>query len=163
MKCRISSRNYISTRTKMVPSDSQPFWVAYTNMTFDLAFELKGQIQDQGTGYWISSQSYVSTLTKTVSSDSQPFSAAHTTMTSDPALDLQSQIEGQMPDQRYHCCVTCLVKLAVVCDHFGMRADVISRRYLIPRPLTLNLTLKDKFQVKGYGCVGCCSESLAMA
>ena len=45
--------------------------------------------------------------------------------------------------------------LAVVWDHFGTRADVILGRCPVPRPLTLNFTLKVKCQVKGHGCVSC--------
>ena len=112
----------------------------------------------------ISSRIYVSTCTKMVSSDMKPFSVDHTTMTSDLAFDLQSLTEFQMPDQRslLWCCVICSGKLAVVCNHLCTRADVISTQYPIPRLLTLNLTVKAKCQVKGYGCVSC-SGRLAIA
>ena len=60
---RISLRNYVSTRIKMVSSDSWPSWVAYTTMNFGLAFHFQGKIQGQGTGYRISSRNYVSTRT----------------------------------------------------------------------------------------------------
>ena len=43
-----------------------------------------------------------------------------------------------------HGCVICLEKLAVVYDHFGTRADVISGRYPVLLPLTLKLTSKVK-------------------
>ena len=44
-------------------------------------------------------------------------------------------------------CVICPGKLAVVNDHFDMHADVILRRYLVPRLFTLHLN----FQVKCQG------------
>ena len=45
-----------------------------------------------------------------------------------------------------HGCVICPVKLAVINDHFGTRADVILRRYLVPRLFTLNLNFQVKWQ-----------------
>ena len=43
------------------------------------------------------------------------------------------------------------VSLPLVCDAFDTCADVISRRYPVPHPLTLTLALKVKFQVKAHG------------
>ena len=54
-----------------------------------------------------------------------------------------------------HVRVRCSGTLAIVWDNFGKRADVISGRYSVPRPLTLNLTLNVKYQIKGYGRVSC--------
>ena len=48
--------------------------------------------------------------------------------------------------------VSCPERLAVAWDHFGTRSDIISLLYSVPCPLTLNLTLKVKFQAKNYGC-----------
>ena len=44
-------------------------------------------------------------------------------------------------------------RLAVACDYFGARADVISGQYPVPNPLTLNLALKVKYQVKAVTLV----------
>ena len=46
-------------------------------------------------------------------------------------------------------------RLAIVYDHIGAPADVISGLYPVPRSLTLNLTLKVKCKVKGHSCASC--------
>ena len=64
-----------------------------------------------------------------------------------PSLDLEFalKVKCQVKD---HGCISCPGRLAVVCDNFGTRADVILERYPLLRPLTLSLTLKVKTKSK---------------
>ena len=82
-------------------------------MNFDLAIDLRGQIEGQGTGYRISSQIYVRMLTNMVSRDDWPPWVACKTVTFDLGFDLQGQIQGQgkgyripdiVPKLRQHAC-----------------------------------------------------------
>ena len=66
-------------------------------MTFDLAFDLSGQIQSQWIGYRISSTNYVNTLIKMIADDSWLPWADYITMAFGLAFDLQFDLEGQMP------------------------------------------------------------------
>ena len=75
------------------------------------------------------------------------------------SFDMEFDLEGQMPVER-HGCLTCPGVLAVICNYFGSHADVIEGQYPVPRPLTLNLTLKVKC-LKGHGRV-CCPGGLAI-
>ena len=54
-----------------------------------------------------------------------------------------------------HGCINCSGRLAIVWDHFGIRAGVIYEPYPVPGPLTLDLTMKVKCKVKGPGCKSC--------
>ena len=98
-------------------------------------------------------QNYVSTCTKMVLSDSKPLWVAYKTMTFDLTFDLEIEIEDKMSYHRL-CLRNLPGKLAVACDLLGTFADVISRLYPAPRPLTLNLTLQAKCQFKSHGYVG---------
>ena len=69
-----------------------------------------------------------------------------------PSFDPEFDLNSQMP-VRDHGCVSCSGRLAVAWDHFDTRADVTSGRYQEPRPLTLNLTLKVKCNVKSHWCL----------
>ena len=71
-----------------------------------------------------------------------------------PSFDLEFYLEGEMSRPK-SCCVKLPWRLAVVWDHFGARAVLISGRYPVPRPLILNFTLKVKCQDKGLGRVSC--------
>ena len=73
-------------------------------MAFDLAFDLRGQIQGQGTGYRISSSNYVSTRNIMIANDSWLNWADYTTMTFGLAFDLQFDLEDQMAGQSSWLC-----------------------------------------------------------
>ena len=59
-----------------------------------------------------------------------------------------------MPDQR-SCSCKLLRDASYFWDYFSTPGDVISGQYSVHRPLTLNLTLKVKCQVKGTADVAC--------
>ena len=87
-------------------------------MTFDLKFDLQGQIEGQRTGCRILSRNYVSTKL------------------------CQNHLKRQLAS------LGAVLKDATYClEPFWSRADVILRRYTIPHVLTLNLTLKVIYQV----------------
>ena len=44
---QISSRNYVSTRTKVIVSNHKVPWANYTPMTYGLAFDLEFELQCQ--------------------------------------------------------------------------------------------------------------------
>ena len=68
-------------------------------------------------------------------------------MTFDLAFDLQGQMQVTC-HAKGHGCAICPGKLAVLCDHFGTRADVISGQYPVLLSLTLNLTLKMTLKIE---------------
>ena len=59
-------------------------------------------------------------------------------------MKVKCQVKG-------HGCVSCWGRLPIVWDHFVKRADIISEQYPVQRALTLDLTLKVKWQVKDHG------------
>ena len=67
-------------------------------------------------------------------------------------LNLTWKIKYQV---KGHGCVSCSWRIAIVWDHFGKRAGVISGRYPVLHLLTLNFTLKIKCQVRGHGRISC--------
>ena len=54
-----------------------------------------------------------------------------------------------------HGCVRCPGNPATASYDLGSRADVITGRYSVSRPLALDLTLNVKWQVKDHVCVRC--------
>ena len=66
----ISSRENVSTRTRMISSKTLHPWAGQAILTFDPEFDLRGQIETQRAWYHISSRNYVSTRTKVVSGNS---------------------------------------------------------------------------------------------
>ena len=123
--------------------------------SFDLEFDLDGEMSGQ--------RPWLCNVLREASYRLRPFwyTCRHNfgTISDTPPFDLELDLEGQVPGRqmpiqvKYHRFLNCPMKLAVVCDHFGKHADVISGQYPVPRPMTLNLTSKVKCQVKGHGCV----------
>ena len=69
-----------------------------------------------------------------------------------PSFDIEFVLEGQMQGQS-HDPVSYLLRLAIVGDHFGARADVISGSY--PVSFDIEFDLEVKCQVKYHGRVSC--------
>ena len=77
-----------------------------------------------------------------------------------PSFYLDFDLEGKIPDKgrgcvSCHVSATCLVRIAIIRDNFGTRADASSGRYTVHHFFTLNLTLNVKRLVKVHGRVGC--------
>ena len=110
---RLSSRNYVCTCSKMTSNDILPLWGSYTTKTFfALAFVVQGQNQGERTGYRIPIRNYVNRCTKIASTRS-----------------LHNHV-------KFHGCVSCSGRLAIVRDQIGIRADIIRGRCLVPRRLS---------------------------
>ena len=70
------------------------------------------------------------------------------------SLDLEFDLEGQMLGKRSWLCKM-LREASYRLRQFRYTCYVLSGRHAVPHPLTLNLALNVKCQVKGHCCVSC--------
>ena len=76
------------------------------------------------------------------------------TISGTPSFDVEFDLDGQIQGQRSWWCQL-FREASFRLDDFGVDADVISVRYPVPRPLTLNLILKIKCKIKRQACASC--------
>ena len=115
--------------------------------SFDLDFDLEGQMSGQG--------SWSCKLLREAIYPLRPFwetcwrNFVTISGSPSPAWNLTWKVKCQVKGIDR---VSCWGRLAIVSDHFGTLVEVISVRYPVLRPFTLNLTWKVKCQVKSIGC-----------